>query len=69
MDEELNRRINEDRRLVISAIHGVHFHPFGSTLTTYEDIKQAHWIIHNFAEDIRRDVKNKYWNDMKQHLS
>lgn len=61
MNEELNRRINEDRRIhvIASAVHGVYFLRLTvcSTLTTAEDINQAHAIIHNFAEDVRRDMK------------
>ncbi|EJW78319.1 hypothetical protein WUBG_10773 [Wuchereria bancrofti] len=61
MNEELNRRINDDRRihLVASAVHGIYFLRFAvcSILTTYEDIKQAYLIIHNFAKDVRRDMK------------
>uniref|UniRef100_A0A915Q6F7 Aromatic-L-amino-acid decarboxylase n=1 Tax=Setaria digitata TaxID=48799 RepID=A0A915Q6F7_9BILA len=61
MNEELNRRINEDQRIhvVASAVHGVYFLRIVvcSTLTTHEDIKQAHAIIHNFAADVRKDLK------------
>ncbi|KAL3997496.1 Pyridoxal-dependent decarboxylase conserved domain family protein [Acanthocheilonema viteae] len=61
MNEELVRRINKDRRIHIlaSAVHEVYFLRLAvcSMFTTYEDISQAHTIIHNFAEDIRRDMK------------
>ncbi|EFO23293.2 aromatic L-amino acid decarboxylase [Loa loa] len=61
MNEELNRRINEDRRIhmVASVIHGVYFLRLAvcSTFTTCEDIRQAHAIIHNFAEDVGKDMK------------
>ncbi|CAG9537023.1 unnamed protein product [Cercopithifilaria johnstoni] len=63
MNEELSRRINEDRRIHVlaSVVHGVYFLRLTvcSTLTTYEDIRQAHAIMHNFAEDVRRDMKQQ----------
>uniref|UniRef100_A0A8R1TRC4 Aromatic-L-amino-acid decarboxylase n=1 Tax=Onchocerca volvulus TaxID=6282 RepID=A0A8R1TRC4_ONCVO len=61
MNEELNRRINEDRRIhiVASAIHGIYFLRLSvcSPLTTHEDISQAHAIIHNFAKDVLKNMK------------
>uniref|UniRef100_A0A0R3RUF3 Aromatic-L-amino-acid decarboxylase n=1 Tax=Elaeophora elaphi TaxID=1147741 RepID=A0A0R3RUF3_9BILA len=61
MNEELSRRINEDRRIhvVASVVHEVYFLRLAacSELTTHEDIRQAHAIIHNFAEDVRKDMK------------
>ncbi|OZC07626.1 hypothetical protein X798_05342 [Onchocerca flexuosa] len=66
MNEELNRRINEDRRIhiVASVIHGIYFLRLVvcSALTTHEDISQAHAIIHNFAKDVLKNVKHKYLN-------
>lgn len=61
MNEELTQRINEDRRIhvISSAVHGIHFLRLTvcSELTTSDDIIQAYAIIHNFAEDVRRDMK------------
>ncbi|MCP9261089.1 Dopa decarboxylase [Dirofilaria immitis] len=62
MNEELNRRINEDRRIhiVASAVHGIYFLRLAvcSTLTTREDINEAYAIIHNFAEDVLNNMKH-----------
>lgn len=61
MNEELHRRINEDRRIhmVASVIHGVYFLRFVvcSSLATCEDINEAYAIIHNIAKDVRSDLK------------
>ncbi|VDK70907.1 unnamed protein product [Litomosoides sigmodontis] len=61
MNEKLLKRINEDRRihLTASVVHGVYFLRLTvcSTLTEHEDISQAHMIIHNLAEDVPRQVK------------
>lgn len=61
MNEKLLIRINEDRRihLTASVVHGVYFLRLTicSTLTEHEDISQVHMIIHHLAEDVRREVK------------
>lgn len=61
MNDLLSDKINEDRRihLVTSAVHGVHFLRLVvcSPLTTRDDIKQAHSIIHKFAEEVVENRK------------
>ncbi|VDM96763.1 unnamed protein product [Thelazia callipaeda] len=58
MNEELNSKINLDRRIhiVASSVHGVYFLRFVacSTLTNHDDVRQAYQIIHNYAEEIRK---------------